>query len=226
MATGPLPSSGFSSRSAVETSSRGRSKGVSVVQQSSYQSSQTQSRSRRSRSLCQADQEAFPVPALPQQEKHSYTFTAPPPPGSLRRSLSGTLAQDRGGAMWVEEELPNQYTYRGPSHRTISRITNRQQQQQHFLQGSSLSPDGWTGSVRGVPTAGDGWRTQWQQHVSRANHVMGGGQYQVPVHRAASLRSIRSVGKGVDILDGASIHSNDPLEGWDTLHYTHTSTVH
>ncbi|XP_070762875.1 plakophilin-3-like [Enoplosus armatus] len=204
--TVPLHSSGFSSRSAVETSSTVRNKGTSVVH-SRFQSSQTHNRSRRSKSLCQADQEAFPPTVLAPPENASYLITVPPP-GALRRSLSGTLAQDRG--YWQEEELPHQYTYRGPSHRTISRITNRQQQhqqqQQQQQQSSAFSPEGWAGAGRGVPIAGDSWGAQWQQHVSRA------GQYQASLHRAASLHSVRSVGKGMDVLDGASIHSNDPLE--------------
>lgn len=204
--TGPLPSSGFSSRSAVETSSKVRHKGSSMVQ-SSFQTSQTHSRSRRTKSLCQADQEAFPLTVLMPQEKASFPI-AVPPPGTLRRSLSGTLAQDRG--YWQEAEVPCQYTYKGPSHRTISRIANRQQHYQQM--GSSFGQEGWVGTGRAVPTPGDGWGAQWQQHVSRASHVMGTGQYQAPIHRAASVRSVRSVGKGVDILDGASIHSNDPLE--------------
>ncbi|XP_041790286.1 plakophilin-3-like [Chelmon rostratus] len=203
--TRPLHPSGFSSRSAVETTSRVRNQGTSMIH-SSFQTSQSHSRSRRSKSLCQADQEAFPLTVLVPPEKASFPATVPPP-GTLRRSLSGTLAQERG---YWQEELPLQYTYKGPSHRTISRITNRQQHYQQ--QGSGFGQEGWVGTGRGVPMAGDGWRTQWQQHVSRANHVVGTGQYQAPVHRAASLRSVRSVGKGVDILDGASIHSNDPLE--------------
>ncbi|XP_038556729.1 plakophilin-3-like isoform X2 [Micropterus salmoides] len=206
VATVPLHSSGFSSRSAVESSSRGRNKGTSMVQ-SHFQTSQSHSRSRRSKSLCQADQEALPLTVLAPPENPSYLLTVPPP-GTLRRSLSGTLAQDRG--YWQEEEQPYQYTYKGPSHRTISRITNRQQHYQQ--QSSGFGQEGWVGTGRGVPMAGDGWGTQWKQHVSRANHAMGTGQYQAPLHRASSLHSVRSVGKGVDILDGASIHSNDPLE--------------
>ncbi|KAG7239618.1 hypothetical protein INR49_028770 [Caranx melampygus] len=133
----------------------------------------------------------------------------------MRRSLSGILAQERGH--W-QEELPSQYTYKGPSHRTISRITNRQQHYQQ--QGSTFEKDGWQGTGRVVPMAGDGWGAQWQQHVSRSNHAMGSGQYQASLHRAASLRSLRSVGKGVDILDGDSIHSNDPLGGLHGLDMT------
>ena len=191
MPTAPLRSSGVSARSAVESGSLSH-RGGSVVQ-SSFLSSH--SRNTRSKSLCQADLETLPLSV--------------PPPGTLRRSLSGTLAQDRG-LFQQEAELPSQYTYKGPSHRTISRITNRQQHSQQ--QGAAFGQEGWGGTGRGVPTAGDGWGTQWQQHVSRANHVSGNGLYLAPIRRTASTHSVRSVGRGVDILDGASIHSNDPLE--------------
>lgn len=209
--TVPLYSSGFSSQSAVETSQRARQRGAVTVQ-SSYQTFQTHNRTRRSKSLCQADQEAIPPPVTAPLEKTCVSIPAPPP-GTLRRSLSGTLAQDR--SYWQEEEVPNQYIYKGPSHRTISRIANRQQHYQQ--QGSSFGQEGWMGTCRGVPVAGDGFGTQWQQQVSRVNHVLPGtlfpGQYQASLNRAASVRSVRSVGKGVDVMDGASIHSNDPLEG-------------
>lgn len=205
--TAPLYSSGFSTQSAVETSNRARQRGTSSVQ-SSFQTYQEHTRTRRSKSLCQADQEVIPPPVVAPPEKVSLQIPVPPL-GTLRRSLSGTLAQDR--AYWHEEEQPYQYTYKGPSHRTISRIANRQQHYQQ--QGSSFAQEGWAGTGRGVQLAGDGFGAQWQQHVSRANHVMGTGQYQAPLNRAASLRSLRSVGKGVDVMDGASVHSNDPLEG-------------
>ncbi|KAL6112634.1 pkp3 [Pungitius sinensis] len=211
MPTGPLRSSGFSSRSAVETSSKAGHKQTSEVQ-SSFRSSHR--RNTRSKSLCQADQEAPAITVLPPPENASYLITVPPL-GTLRRSLSGTLAQERG--YWQEEEQPNQYTYKGPSHRTISRITNRQQHYQQQQQSSTFGQEGWVGTGRGVPMAGDSWGTQWQQHVSRASHGMGTGQCQTSIHRAPSLRSLRSVGKGVDILDGASIHSNDPLEDMQSL---------
>lgn len=128
-----------------------------------------------------------------------------PPSGSLRRSLSGTLAQDK--AFWQEEASCGS-TYKGPAHRTINRIANRQQQQQ---QGFTLEREGWLNPSRGV-TATENWGTQWQQQqVPRNNHTLGAGPYQVQLKRTASVRSVRSVGKGVDILDGVSIHSNDAL---------------
>ncbi|XP_076011457.1 plakophilin-3-like isoform X2 [Genypterus blacodes] len=205
VATAPLHSSGFSTRSAVETSSRVSHSGGSLVH-GAYQDTQSHIRNRRSKSLCHADQEVFPLSVSVPLGNAAYAVT-PPAPGTLRRSLSGTLAQGRG--YWQDEEPPQQQTYRGPSHRTISRIANRQQQ--HYQQSSMFNQDGWTGAGRAAATAGDNWGMQWQQHVSRSN------QYQAPLHRAASLRSVKSVGKGVDVGDGASIHSGDPLGGMHGL---------
>ncbi|XP_029954777.1 plakophilin-3-like isoform X2 [Salarias fasciatus] len=208
--TAPLHSSGFSSRSAAESSSRVTHKESSMVQ-SSVQTSQHHSRSRRSKSLCQGEQEVLiPITVSAPPENGSVPFAAPGP-GSLRRSLSGILAQDRG--YWQEEAVPSQYTYKGPSHRTISRITNRQQHCQQ--QSSAFGQEGWVGNGRGLSAAGDSWGAQWQ-HTSRTSHAAGSSQY-TPLQRAASLRSLRSVGKGVDVLEGASIHSNDPLRELQSL---------
>ncbi|CAN9506901.1 unnamed protein product [Ophioblennius macclurei] len=208
--TAPLHSSGFSSRSATESSSRMAHKESSMVQ-SSMQTSQLHSRNRRSKSLCQGDQEIIiPITVSAPPENGSVPFTVPGS-GNLRRSLSGILAQDRG--YWQEEVVPSHYTYKGPSHRTISRITNRQQHCQQ--QSSAFGQEGWVGNGRGISTAGDSWGAQWQQ-TSRSSHAMGSGQH-TPLQRAASLRSLRSVGKGVDVLEGASIHSNDPLRELQSL---------
>ncbi|XP_057694284.1 plakophilin-3-like [Corythoichthys intestinalis] len=188
-------SRGFSSRSAVETSS--------VVRASVAQSS-FQSRSRRTKSLCQAettDQGAVPPPPL-------YA-------GALRRTLSGTLApRGSGVSYWAEEEPPVHFSYKGPSHRTISRIANRQQH------GTVYSQDGWGGEACGgqhVP--------QWYVHRpartlayhASTQHAAAAAQRAASLHRAASLRSVRSVGKGLDVLDGASVHSNDRLGGMQGL---------
>ncbi|KAK2853432.1 hypothetical protein Q5P01_006093 [Channa striata] len=181
VSTAPLHSSGFSSRSAVETGSKVSHKGTSIVQ-SNFHASQSHSRNHRSKSLCQADQEGVSLTVLGHQDNAPYRITEPAL-GTLRRSLSGILAQDRGYSQ--EEELPYQYTYKGPSHRTISRITNRQQQYQQ--QSSGFGQEGW---------------------------------YQAPLHRAASVHSVRSVGKGVDIVEGGSIHSNDPLGEIQSLDMT------
>ncbi|XP_061669715.1 plakophilin-3-like [Syngnathoides biaculeatus] len=193
MAVPTMPSGGFSSRSAVETFSKVRAS----VAQSSFQTHS--SRSRRSKSLCQAEMPDCEAPPAD-------IAMAPLPPGTLRRTLSGTLAQQgpRGG-YWAEEEMPVHFTYKGPSHRTISRITNRQQH------GATYAQDGWG-------ARGDGWGVhqapQW--HVHRGSHTLGyrnPAQHAASIQRAASVRSVRSVGKGLDVLDGASIHSNDQLGG-------------
>ncbi|MED6278555.1 hypothetical protein CHARACLAT_025183, partial [Characodon lateralis] len=195
---------GFSSHSAVDSSSKVRHNETSMMQ-SSFHTSQMQSRSQRSKSLCQEDQRALPLKGSVHQETSSVPITVPPP-GNLRRSLSGILAQERGH--WQDEELPYQYTYKGPSHRIINRITNRHQY--HQQQSSALGHEGWVGNGRGFTTPGESMGAQWQHQTSRASHAMATAQHS-PLHRAASLHSLRSVGKGADIMDAASIHSNDPL---------------
>ncbi|XP_077419355.1 plakophilin-3-like [Vanacampus margaritifer] len=204
MAVPTRPSCGFSSRSAVETSSKVRAS----VAHSSFQSHSN--RSRRTKSLCQADiNDHVPPPPPPE--------SVMPPPATLRRTLSGTL---RGGTLrggyWPDEETPVHFTYKGPSHRTISRIASRQQH------GATYSQDGW-----GVHRS-DGWGVQRapQWHVHRPGHTSAyqnavqhaaAVQRAAAIHRAPSMRSVRSVGKGLDVLDGVSIHSNDQLGGMQGL---------
>ncbi|XP_027870203.1 plakophilin-3 [Xiphophorus couchianus] len=201
--TRPMAVSAVSSQaSGMSSSSQVRHKESASIQ-TSFHTAHMQSRSHRSKSLCQDDHRALPMARPLHPESSSVPFSVPPP-GSLRRSLSGVLAQERGP--WQDEELPYQYTYKGPSHRIINRITNRQQYyQQHS---SALGPEAWLGNGRGFTSAGDSMTGQWQHHASRTNHAT--AQY-AQLHRAASLRSLRSVGKGADIMDAASIHSNDPL---------------
>lgn len=199
MSAVPSQTFGFSSRSAVENKTRHRE--TNTVQ-SSFHTSHMLNRSRRSKSLCQEDQNILPPTAGVQPENCSIPLPVPPS-GSLRRSLSGILAQERGH--WQEEELPYQHIYKGPSHRTISRITNRQQYSQQ--QTGGFGQDGWLGNGKGVSSALNCWGGQ---HTSRANHSISTFQ-NASLHRAASLHSLRSVGKGADIADAASIHSNDPL---------------
>uniref|UniRef100_A0A3Q2YRD1 Plakophilin 3 n=1 Tax=Hippocampus comes TaxID=109280 RepID=A0A3Q2YRD1_HIPCM len=178
-----MPSRGFSSRSAVETSSKVR---VSVAQ-SVFQTHA--GRRRRAKSLCQGEMSDHGAPPPPE-------YLIPPPPG-LRRTLSGTLApQGPPAGYWPDEEMPPHSTYRGPSHRTISRIANRQQH------GAAYAHDGWA-------ARGDGWGGQRAPQCA-ARHA-------ACLQRAASLRSVRSVGKGLDVTDGASVRSNDQLGGMQGL---------
>ena len=111
-------------------------------------------------------------------------------PPTMQRSLSGTLA--RGGvaaAGWREEEQSYQHSFKGPSHRTISRITNR----------------GVGGGVGG----GGGVLGGAVQQVSLGVGSVSG----TSMRRAPSLRSVRSVGRGVDLQDAGSCHSNDKMGG-------------
>ncbi|XP_024274863.2 plakophilin-3 isoform X1 [Oncorhynchus tshawytscha] len=219
---------GYSSRSAVELGPRYRISQPPVnigylhhddIQLGGYQTSRT--RTARSRSVCQADQEAVVqgvggLFTLPHQqpnpvaswvardgmeiEFHSYHGGGIPAPATMRRTLSGTLAGDGSGG-WREAELVYQPSYRGPAHRTISRINNRQQQQQQLSSASGLQ--------------------QWQQvSGGGSGSVYGGwGQYQNSLPRLASFHSMKSVEKGMDVPDGGSdsANSNQKLRGMHSL---------
>uniref|UniRef100_A0A3B4A9Q4 Uncharacterized protein n=1 Tax=Periophthalmus magnuspinnatus TaxID=409849 RepID=A0A3B4A9Q4_9GOBI len=94
-------------------------------------------------------------------------------PGSMHRSLSGTLS--RGGGMIVGESemVAHQNSFKGPAHRTISRINNRNRTSMSFLVASNTS-------------CGSGGR------------MYQGGT----LPRTMSIKSIHSVGRGVDIYNG------------------------
>ncbi|CAL8350114.1 unnamed protein product [Merluccius merluccius] len=229
---GPHLSGGFSSRSAVEDTSRSfRISQDSAAVNSGYRTAPAPcGRNRRSKSLCQEDMEDIQmVSGMATRDRGAHTAHHPPPPGggAMRRSLSGTLARAGGGANW-QEDLAFQQTYKGPSHRTISRITNRQQhhhQQQQQQQQTHLSPawaqESWAGTGGGVGIMSGGrWGGQQQQQQHLVSHgltVVGGGQYQEPLYRAASVHSVRSVGKGIDVMDLTSNHSIDRLGGMQGL---------
>lgn len=216
---------GYSSRSAVELGPRYRISQPPVntgylhhddIQLGGYQTSRA--RTTRSRSVCQADQEAVvqgvgglltlrhqqpnPVASWVARdgmaiEFHSYHGEGISAPATMRRTLSGTLAGGGSGG-WREAEPFYQHSYRGPAHHTISRINNRQQQQQQHLSSAS-----------GLQ--------QWQQvSGGGSGSVCGGwGQYQNSLPRPASLHSRKSVGKDTDVPDGGSdsADSNEKLGG-------------
>ncbi|KAJ3593107.1 hypothetical protein NHX12_005444 [Muraenolepis orangiensis] len=172
VASVPLPQGHFSSRSAVgaDTSRSFQISQGSTLVHGNYQTATApppRPRNRRSKSLCQEDMEEFQVlVGMPPRDRGTTTVPRHPPSvgGTMRRSLSGTLAREGGGSDW-QEELAFQQTYKGPSHRTIS------------------------------------------------GTLLGAGQYQEPLYRAASVHSVRSVGKGIDVMDHTSNHSIDKLGG-------------
>ncbi|KAK2819829.1 hypothetical protein Q7C36_021475 [Tachysurus vachellii] len=113
-------------------------------------------------------------------EHRSYYGHSPLPSVSpMRRSLSGTLVHDTPGRGWKEAELAHQYSSKGPAHRTLMRMNNRQTQQQRM--GSNT--------------------IQWQQASAGGSTMMAGGQYPGMIRRTGSVHSLKSVGRGMDVCD-------------------------
>uniref|UniRef100_A0A8C1VXR4 Plakophilin 3b n=1 Tax=Cyprinus carpio TaxID=7962 RepID=A0A8C1VXR4_CYPCA len=210
----------FSSRSAVDMGTRHRiSRGVPMpaVVGRPYMShddarlsgSYNQRQTLESRTLSGTDQEAAAMAGLTLQRQSSpvgnwvasYGHSFSPNVVQRQRTLSGTLAREGYSTGYREAELANQYLFKGPSHRTISRINNRQgqQQQQQRLSSSSM---------------------QWQQMSTGGNSMMGAGHYQGTMKRAGSVHSIKSVGRGVDVYDGLADGTTDALGGIHNLDMT------
>uniref|UniRef100_A0A3Q2ZMB0 Plakophilin 3a n=1 Tax=Hippocampus comes TaxID=109280 RepID=A0A3Q2ZMB0_HIPCM len=101
-------------------------------------------------------------------------------PGSMRRSHSGTIP--RGPEM--DMGMVQQCSYKGPAYRTISRINNR----------NRMSMGSMSGTL--------------QRQMSSASSMFGGGgnltmqRRQSTMSRAMSVKSMQSVGRGVDIFNG------------------------
>lgn len=203
----------FSSRSAVEMGTRQRiSRGVPVPavvgrpymyhDDSHLSGCYNQMQASESRTLNRTEQEMSAMAGLTLQRQSSpvgnwmYTYGHSPSPNEVhrQRTLSGTLAREGFNTGWREAELANQYSFKGPSHRTINRINNRQvqQQQQQRLSGSSM---------------------QWQQMSTGGTNLMGAGHYQGTMKRAGSVHSMKSVGRGVDVYDGLADGTADALGG-------------
>ncbi|XP_041652649.1 plakophilin-3a isoform X2 [Cheilinus undulatus] len=116
---------------------------------------------------------------------------------TMRRSLSGTLSRG-GGMMAGETEIVQQHSFKGPAHRTISRITNRNNRM------SMGSMSGTTQQVSGVYGGGidrvdRGFIAQGVSSASQGNLIM---QRPGTLSRTTSVKSMQSVGRGVDIFGG------------------------
>uniref|UniRef100_A0A671U4J2 Plakophilin 3a n=1 Tax=Sparus aurata TaxID=8175 RepID=A0A671U4J2_SPAAU len=103
----------------------------------------------------------------------SMNFAAP-----MRRSLSGTLSRGGGMTGGEVEMVQQQHSFKGPSHRTINRITNR-------------------------------------NRMSMGSIMYGGGmdKRQGTLSRAMSVKSMQSVGRGMDIFSGQMEGSMGNLSG-------------
>lgn len=118
----------------------------------------------------------------------------------MRRSLSGTLS--RGGEMTGGDlMIAQQHSFKGPAHRTINRITNRNRMsmgsmsgtmQRQMSVGSNYAGSGGLDRVeRGFISSG--------VSGSQGNLAM---QRQGTLSRAMSIKSMQSVGRGMDIYGG------------------------
>lgn len=126
-------------------------------------------------------------------EQRSYFGHSPLPGVSpMRRSLSGTIVHDGVARGWKEAELAHQYSSKGPAHRTLMRMNNRQIQHQRM------------GNIT----------IQWQQASSGGSTMTAGGQYPSPIRRAGSVHSLKSVGRGADVCDTMA-NGRDISGGWD-----------
>lgn len=101
---------------------------------------------------------------------------------TMKRSLSGTLATSGGGGGGaVEQEVyVSRQSFKGPAHRTISRINNRQTFRTSSVQSGMFgSGGGFSGSQGNLAMVQQG-----------------------RLSRAGSVRSMHSVGRGKDVFDG------------------------
>ncbi|KAG7245452.1 hypothetical protein INR49_010903 [Caranx melampygus] len=113
----------------------------------------------------------------------SMTFPQP-----MRRSLSGTLSR-AGGMGGGDVEIVQQHSFKGPAHRTISRIANRNNRM------SMGSMSGGTFS-RGGDVVDRGFISSAVSSGSQGNLIL---QRPGTLSRAMSVKSMQSVGKGMDI---------------------------
>ncbi|XP_066514360.1 plakophilin-3-like isoform X1 [Hoplias malabaricus] len=125
-------------------------------------------------------------------EHHTYYgYSTLPSTSNITRTLSGTLAREGVSRGWKEAELAHQYSFKGPAHRTITRMNNRQLQNQR-LNNSTM---------------------QWQQVATSGSSGLAGGHYQSTMRRAGSVHSLKSVGRGVDVCDAGADGSGSDVHG-------------
>ncbi|XP_053282897.1 plakophilin-3a isoform X2 [Pleuronectes platessa] len=109
---------------------------------------------------------------------------------SMQRSLSGTLSRV-GGMAGGDAEIVHQQSFKGPAHRTINRITNRNRLSMGSVSGSSYG--------RGGDMVDRGFIGSGVASASQASMMM---PRQGTLSRAMSTKSIQSVGRGMDIFNG------------------------
>uniref|UniRef100_UPI0037E98BB2 plakophilin-3a isoform X2 n=2 Tax=Semicossyphus pulcher TaxID=241346 RepID=UPI0037E98BB2 len=137
------------------------------------------------------------------------TMTSQP---SMRRSLSGTLSRG-GGLTGGEVEIVQQQSFKGPAHRTINRITNRNRAGMGSMSGTMQTVGG---SSYGGDRVDQGFIAQGLSSASQGSLLM---QRQGSLSRAMSVKSMQSVGRGADIFGqmemGASMGNLSGIQSLD-----------
>eukprot|EP00066_Takifugu_rubripes_P016696 XP_011605962.1 PREDICTED: plakophilin-3 isoform X2 [Takifugu rubripes] len=116
----------------------------------------------------------------------------------IHRSLSGTLSRTAGMA-GGEVEIVHQPSFKGPAHRTISRITNRNRMSMGSVSGSmQRQMSGGSAYAVGGDRVDGGFIASGLGMGSQGNLM----QRQGTLSRAMSVKSMHSVGRGMDIYGG------------------------
>ncbi|XP_074534440.1 plakophilin-3a [Halichoeres trimaculatus] len=108
----------------------------------------------------------------------------------MRRSLSGTLSRG-GGMAGGEVEVVQHHTYKGPAHRTINRITSRNNR----MSMGSMQQTSSASSFGGMDRVDRGFIAPGVSSMSHGNLTM----QRQGLTRTASIKSMQSVGRGADI---------------------------
>ena len=136
-------------------------------------------------------------------------------PAPMRRSLSGTLSRGGGMTGGEVEMVQQQHSFKGPAHRTISRITNRNRMSMGSMSGGTMS--GGTMISSSGSMYGGGMDKVDRGFVTGVASASQGNlmQRQGTLSRAMSVKSMQSVGRGMDIFNGQMEGSMGNLSGWE-----------
>lgn len=116
----------------------------------------------------------------------------------MHRSLSGTLSRTAGMA-GGEVEIVQQPSFKGPAHRTISRIANRNRMSMGSMSGTiQRRMSSGSAYALGGDRMDGGFITSGLAAGSHGNLAM---QRQGTLSRAMSVKSMHSVGRGRDIFE-------------------------
>ncbi|XP_049578029.1 plakophilin-3 isoform X2 [Syngnathus scovelli] len=135
------------------------------------------------------------------------------PAGSMRRSLSGTIPR---GPEIIDMGMVQQSSYKGPAYRTINRINHRNRMSMGSMSGTLQRQMSSASSMFGGDKVDSGFIGPGISSGSQGNLAM--QRRQSTMSRAMSVKSMQSVGRGVDIFNGQmGIGSLGNLNGIETL---------